>query len=397
LAFFYFIGYREDDTSCVAVAATAPQNLVSGDWDFPATCVSDSRGDQCAILHIDATNTFYSACAFGSDGPHIRIQAFDNCEGAPGPAYGCYRTALVDVPGVDHLQFSIAENPCTGHLSLVYRKGDEIRLRFYDEQLHELSDTRIRNKQSFANGETNDGCTNGTIRRCGQGTTDCVSNFAPGQCLRVNGRPSIDTYEYLVGTTRTCGAVLAYDSLAIAEDGNLWAKSRLDIVDITTETGIAVQSQWLSTDDRFAWNQYLSYATVSHASQTQGPDISWFWLTDIRGACKVIAEGATSRDLGETMQATGIISGPFPAIHYRDFFGIGDYFAGAKGGDFERSLLVTWGEPVLSSDSTTDCVLCMGKNWNLATKVSRIHWLTSALPPARARESASSTRPLKIH
>jgi hypothetical protein len=380
LAFFYFIGRPPPSVSnsCVAVAATAPEKLSSGEWDFPATCLSSSRGDQCAILHIDATNTFYAACAFSSDGPNIRIQAFDNCEGAPGPGYGCPRTALVDIPDVNQLQFTISENPCTGHLALVYRKRDEIRLRFYDENLREVSDTLIRDNQSFSFGQTNAGCTNGTIRRCGQGTPDCTFNGVPGQCIRNNARPSIDTYKWLTGGRERCGAVLAYDSLVKAQDGNLWSKSRLDLLDITDERAPVIEAQWNSTAARFAWNHYLSYATVTNTPPyTRRPRISWFWLTDIRGPCQVIAEGATSTDLAGSMQVTGIIGGPFPAIH-TDVFGIGDYFGGVRGGDYQGSLLVSWGEPVRTTSPT--CVPCMGENWNLSTKIARIRWAGSARP-----------------
>ena len=374
LAFFYFIG-RPDPSisnSCVSVAATAPQKLASNDWDYPAVCLSDSRGDQCSILHIDATNTFYSACAFGATGS-IRIQAFDDCANAPGPAYGCPRTALADIPGVNLLQFSMSANPCTGHLSLVYRKGDEIRLRFYDEQLQEISDTLIAENQSFGNGQTNPGCSNGTIRRCGQGTADCTYNSVPGQCIRDNGRPSIDTYDFeSVDGRKVCGAVLAYDSLVKAEDDNLWSKSRLDVVDIADENAIAVESHWTSAEDTFAWNHYLSYATVSrYPADSRHPRISWFWLSDAAGACSVIAEGATSVDLADSMQVTGKIGGPFPAIHI-SAFGIGDYFGGVRGGDYRGGLLVSWGEPVPTT--SLGCIACMGSRWNLATKISRIRW-----------------------
>jgi hypothetical protein len=396
LAFFYFIGRPPPSVSnsCVAVAATAPERLATGEWDFPATCLSNSRGDQCAILHIDASNTFYAACAFSSNGPNIRIQAFHDCEAAPGPAYGCPRTALVDIPGVNHLQFSLSESPCTGHLALVYRRRDEIRLRFYDHRLREISDTRIRDNQSFANGQTNAGCSNGTIRRCGMGTTDCTFNGVSSQCLRVNGRPSIDTYKHLTGGRLTCGAVLAYGSLAKGEDGNLWAKSRLDIIDITDDEDPEVETRWNSTDDSFAWNHYLSYATVSNTPPyTRRPRISWFWLTDIRGPCEVIAEGATSTNLGGSMQPTGIIGGPFPAVHI-NVFGIGDYLGGVKGGDFQGSLFVTWGEPVPTTSSS--CVSCMGQRWNLATRIARIHWARSARPPQDLSRSADGRPPLRV-
>lgn len=387
LAFFYFIGRppRSISNSCVAVAATRPNKLSTNEWEFPATCLSRSRGDQCAILHIDATNTFYAACAFGtSAGSNIRIQAFDNCDGAPGPVYGCARTALLDIPNVNQLSFSIAENPCTGNLALVYRKGEDMRLKFLNQDLTEINDIRVRSNQSFAVGQTNVGCSNGSIRRCGQGTTDCTFNTLPGQCLRVNARPSIDTYIHSSGGNKTCGAVLAYDSLIRGEDDNLWAKSRLDIIDISNEIDPTVISRWNSTEDKFTWNQYLSYATVTKNRGSKRPRIAWFWLTDIRGPCNVIAEGATSTDIGNSMHATGIISGPFPAVQ-TNTFGIGDYIRGIKGGDRDGSLLLSWGEPVPTSSST--CTTCMGRNWNLSTKITRIHW------ERRRKQTVQPTRP----
>lgn len=381
LAFFYFIGRPPPSlsNSCVAVAATTPENLETGVWDYPATCLSTSRGDQCAILQIDDTNTFYSACAFSNNGPNIRIQAFDDCPGAPGFSNGCPRTALVDIPGVNQLQFSIAKNPCTGNLVLVYRKGKDIRLRFYDENLSQINDFKVSGDQSFAVGQSNSGCSNGTIRRCGLGTEDCCNlttsnckDNAPGQCLRDNARPSIDTYSRMVGGAQSCGAVLAYDSMVKGNDGNLWSKSRLDVVDITSEASPSVEAHWNSTSDEFTWNQYLSYAVVTDKGKhALHPKIAWFWLTDIRGPCNVIAEGATSTNLGATIQATGIIGGPFPGV-YTNSFGIGDYFSGIKGGDQDGSLYITWGEPVITSAAS--CVACMEDTWNLSTKITRIQW-----------------------
>ncbi|WP_282160685.1 hypothetical protein [Ulvibacterium marinum] len=376
LAYFYFIGRPNSFNSCVAVAATSPEKLETGEWEYPATCLFRSRGDQCAILQIDATNTFFSACKV--DGK-IRIQAFKNCSGAPGPAYGCPLSALVDISGANALQFSLAENPCTGNLILVYRSNGEIRLRFYDENLIQINDFMVRDNQSFANGQTNAGCTNGTIRRCGLGSSDCcnmsTSNCqdAPtGQCLRVNGRPSIDTYKKNLGGIDLCGAVLAYDALVKGEDGNLWSKSRLDIVDISSETSPEIVTQWSSTSGDFNWNHYSSYAVVTNKGpNAKRPRIAWFWLTDIRGACNVIAEGATSSNLGGSMQATGIISGPFPGV-YTNTFGIGDYFRGIKGGDVDGSLYVSWGEPIITTRSS--CVPCKGDTWNLSTKITRISW-----------------------
>jgi hypothetical protein len=176
----------------------------------------------------------------------------------------------------------------------------------------------------------------------------------------------------MAGGTQSCGAVLAYDTLAKGEDDNLWSKSRLDIVDVTSETSPSVEAQWNSTNDEFTWNQYLSYAVVTDKGKhSQRPKIAWFWLTDIRGACNVIAEGATSTNLGASMQATGIISGPFPGV-YTNSFGLGDYFRGIKGGDQDGSLFLTWGEPVKTS--RTSCVPCMQDTWNLSTKITRIRW-----------------------
>jgi hypothetical protein len=315
----------------------------------------------------------------------LDIQVFDDCVTAPGVANGCPRTALADIRGVNQLQFSIAENPCTGNLVMTYRDGQDIRVRFYDENLTELGDSKVRGGQSFAIGQTNAGCTRGTIRRCGMGSADCCNpktgdcqNDAPGMCLRNNGRPSIDTYLTTSGGSQTCGAVIAYDTLVEGEDGNLWSKSRLDVVDITSETSPVVEAQWKSSSDHHAWNQYLSYAVVSDSGpNARRPKIGWFWLTDIRGACNVIAEGATSINLGQTVQPTGIISGPFPGV-VTDSFGMGDYIRGIKGGDDDGALYVSWGEPVKTS--AAECSTCMGNTWNLATKIARIRWESSGKP-----------------
>ena len=252
LAFFYFIGrYATSDTtstSCVSVAATAPEKLETGEWDYPAVCLSDLNADQGAILHVDATNTFYSVAKRNND---ILLQAFDNCENAPGPTYGCPRTAMETISGANALQIALAENPCTHNLILAYRKDNQIRLRFYDENLKTISEYVVRSNQPFNQGQTNFGCTKGTILRCGNGTSDCCASGdcdtdAPGTCLRVNGRPSIDTYERNVGGGKTCGAVVAYDALMKASDGHDWSKSRLDVVDITNETSPNNISSWNS-------------------------------------------------------------------------------------------------------------------------------------------------------
>ena len=370
LAFFYFIG-RPNTGSCIAVAATSPEKLETGEWTFPAVCLSDLRSDQAAILHIDATNTFYAVSKLDGD---ILLQAFDSCAGAPGPTYGCPRTAIFSIPGANALQFSLAANPCTGNLILAYRKDQEIRIRFFDQHLTTIKEYTVRSNQPFDHGQQNAGCGKGTIRRCGMGSTDCCNSpdctSDPAGCLRVNGRPSIDTYTKMDNGNQICGAVVAYDALIKAEDGNLWSKSRLDIVDITNEQSPSIVSRWNSTSDRFKWNQYLSHAVVSdNGRNSNSPKIAWFWLTDIRGACNVIAEGGTSINLGRTMQATGIISGPFPAPSM-NVYGIGDYFSGMKGGDKEGSLYVSWGEPVKSPG----CIPCMGDTWNLSTKITRIEW-----------------------
>ena len=373
LVFFYFIGQTKDKT-CAAVAATTPEKLETGKWDYPAVCLFDSRSDQGAILHVDATNTFYAVSKLGND---IQVQAFDGCKGAPGPSYGCPRTAVDIISGTNPLQFSLSENPCTGNMILAYRKNNEIRLRFYNENLKKINEYVVRRNQPSKNGLTNIGCSKGTIRRCGMGSADCCNkktkdckDDASGTCLRVNGRPSIDTYQKMFNGNKICGAVVAYDALINGEDGNPWSKSRLDVVDITSEKSPSIISQWNSTSDGFNWNHYLSYAVVSdNGKNSKQPKIAWFWLTDIRSACKVIAEGATSINLGTTMQATGIISGPFPAPSL-DAYGIGDYFRGMKGGDKDGSLYLSWGEPVKSPG----CIPCMGDEWNLSTKITRIRW-----------------------
>lgn len=375
LAYFYFVGRKVDNSSCIAVAATTPEKLQTNDWDFPAVCVLEERADQGAILNIDATNTFYTVSKFDN---LIKVRAFDNCSGAPGPTYGCPFTAEDVISGANGLQFSISENPCTSNLILAYRKNEEIRLRFYDENLTVINEYRVRENQPFENGQTNVNCYRGTIRRCGMGTADCCDSpdcndpdDGNDTCLRVNGRPSIDTYMKDRAGTKMCGAVVAYDALIKGEDGNDWAKSRLDIVDISDESNPSSIAKWNSTDNEFTWNQYMSYAVVSDFGPNEkSPKIAWFWLTDIRGPCNVIAEGATSINLGNSMQATGIISGPFPAPAL-SANGIGDYFRGVKGGDKDGALLVSWGEPIRTS---ANCKECKGESYNLSTKITRIHW-----------------------
>ncbi|MBD0777768.1 hypothetical protein HPE56_08180 [Maribacter sp. ANRC-HE7] len=383
LAFFYFIGRYTDSagkrSSCVSVAATTPEKLELGEWDFPAACISEQSADQGAILHIDATNTFYAASKLGRS---IVIQAFDNCPGAPGPLYGCPETSRKTISSLglaEGLRFSLAENPCTGNLILTYKKDKEVRLRFYDENLNTINEYVVRKNQPFEAepAQTNVGCVKGTIRRCGLGGSDCCNpdtddcrDNAPTTCLRDNGRPSIDTYQQIFNGSPICGAVVAYDVMVEGEDGNLWSKSRLDVVDVTSEESPSIISHNQSTSDKFTWNQYMSYAVVSdNGPNTKKPKIAWFWLTDIRGPCNLIVEGMTSENLGGKMEPTGIISGPFPGV-FMSSYGIGDYFRGMKGGDKDGSLYLSWGEPVKSPG----CVSCMGDEWNLSTKITRIRW-----------------------
>lgn len=402
LAYFYYIGRYQNaegnTTSCVAVAATSPEKFEAQEWEYPAVCLSELNGDQGAILQIDATNTFYAATKVG---PDLVIQAFDNCQGAPGPTYGCPRTAITTLTGIENaLQMSLSENPCTGNLILAYRKDKAIRLRFFDQNLNTISEYVVRTNQPFQPGQTNKDCTIGTIHRCGMGTTDCCGSgdcdTQPlGTCLRVNGRPSVDTYQKTVNGNKVCGAVIAYDALVKGSDGNDWSKSRLDIVDITNENNPVIISQWNSTNSEYTWNQYLSHAVVSdNGPNSSSPKIAWFWLTDIRGACQVIAEGATTENLGTSMQATGIISGPFPAASMSSY-GIGDYFSGVKGGGKDGALYVSWGEPVKSSSTSTACVTCKGDVLNLATKITRIRW-ERKIKPKRPRISNSSQGPFPL-
>lgn len=393
LVFVYFVGRPAGAlNSCPAVAATSPADLVNGVWQFPAICLAAERGDQCAIEHVDSTNTFYIACKLDST---IRIRSFDDCQAAPGAANGCAETAnvLMNDRGLQGLQFDLSGNPCSGNLMLTYRLNDEVRLRIFDSQLQQLADELVRDGQSFANGQTNEGCGNGTIRRCGLGGTDCCNPAAgncgtapQGQCLRVNGRPSIDTYLSTRINNPTCYAVIAYDSLVPARDGNLWSKSRLDLLDVTDESDIQSEARWVSTDDDETWNHYLSYAVIGdRGREGRSPAIGWFWMTDIRGPCNTIFEGATSINLAGSMAATGPISSPFSAA-YTNAFGIGDYIRGAKGSDRDGALVASWGQTV---NTSVPCVPCGRFEMNLATKAARVRWERKMKPRGRVPDLPS--------
>lgn len=383
LVFAYFIGRPSTaQNSCVAVAATDPSKLVTNTWDFPAVCLSSSRGDQCAIIHDDAANTFYSACARGAaTGSGIRLEAYKGCAGAPGPAYGCPRTSLNGIPNVNILQFDIAINPCSDNLVIAYRNlNNEVRLRFYDSGLNRLNnpDFLVRANQNASFGNTNAGCTNGTIRRCGLGTSDCCDRGHPncqtnptGQCLRVNMRPSIDVHVDRRGGGMECRAAVAYDSLVPGSDGNLWAKSRLDLVRITDEQSPFVERSWNSTDDAFTWNQYLSYVTVNRFTFGLRMNLGWFWISDNRGPCNAGIEGAVSRNLGlSSLSATWKFGGTFPAMVMRTPLGINDYNRGVKGGGPGGFLYPHWGQPV---PTTGGCnAMCMGQDWNTSARITRV-------------------------
>lgn len=393
LVFVYFIGRPAGAlNSCPAVAATSPADLVAGVWQFPATCLAAERGDQCAIEHIDSTNTFYIACKLDNT---IRVRSFDGCSAAPGAVNGCAETAnvLMNDSGLQGLQFDLAENPCSGNLLLTYRRQDQIRLRVFDSGLRQIGDRLVRDGQSFGVGETNAGCSNGTIRRCGLGGADCCnprtqncSSAPQGQCLRVNGRPSIDSYLSTRINNPTCYAVIAYDSLVPARDDNLWSKSRLDLLDVTDEGDITSEAQWDSAGADETWSHYLSYAVIGdRGREGRSPAIGWFWMTDIRGPCNAIFEGATSLNLAGSMAATGPISAPFSAA-YTSSFGIGDYFRGAKGSDRDGALVASWGQTV---NTSVPCVPCGRFEMNLATKVTRVRWERRMKPRGRVPGLAS--------
>ena len=276
LIFAYFIG-RTSNASCVAVAATSPQSLESNTWDFEAVCAVPLPGDQCAILHADSSNTFYSACSANSG---IRIDAFDDCADAPGQAYGCPPTSTTQFSpsGVEVLQFDLGENSCTGNLLMPYRANGRIRLAVFDSNLQLVDDHLIRKGQPQRVGRTNTGCCNGVIRRCGMGTNECRDQTRCGQdpgdqCLAVSARPSIDVHMDQRGSAAICRAVIAYDSLIDAEDGNPWSKSRLDLLDVTDDRNLDVLARWNSTDDEFTWNHYLSYATIADRGRGKKPAI----------------------------------------------------------------------------------------------------------------------------
>jgi hypothetical protein len=194
------------------------------------------------------------------------------------------------------------------------------------------------------------------------------------QCSRDNMNFSIATTK--IGST--CYAAVAYDSWSPGSDGTYYAKSRLDIVDVTSKSNPHLVKAWISTSSTYSWNQYFSQVTAN------GSNLGWFWISDNQNACHAGVEGATDTGFGLTnMSSTGKFHGTFPVVV--DSSGIfTDYVAATQhtvdnlpAGGY---LYPSWNEAVVSTSTTSTgyCVQCQrdtdgsSQQYNVGAFIARI-------------------------
>ena len=355
---------------CLGFAGTLSYYVGANLWTAPYQCAVNTPSDQPAAVFDDGTRTMYAA---SSESGGLRVNMFKDCYGVPGDP-SCTRTSHKTIPyGV--LKFAIDVNPCTFHAVVAYATSStgtfDVNLRFYSRDGVRYpsngADYPIALNQGWGK---NPNCTNGTVRACHQHSqTDCKDSLyqETDRCMRNSGRPSV-TVRFNPNDSR-CYAAVAWDYMA-----NGYIKSRLRIIDITSETYPSIKKMWASTGESHLWNQYLSYVVTNRYTN----NIGWFWLSDNQGACSVGMEGYVNNNLALTnISATGKFGGTFPSVlHNSPGGGMGDYMAGVNGGGAGGYLYAAWPESVQTTSSNgASCDNPIGppiEKWNLAARFARI-------------------------
>ena len=240
-----------------------------------------------------------------------------------------------------------------------------MELYFFDRYLVQKGYKAVRMGQTV---QQNSECTglHGQDRHCGF-ISSCGSTTI---CLKNNEHPSLAIRRTTGGV---CYAALAYDSWNLANDGRYYAKSRLDIVNITNESSPSLVKAWISTSASFTWNQELSQAVATDGNNSLG----WFWQSDNQNACHTGEEGAVNSNFGLTnMSATGKFNGVFPLVNFPGGF-FTDYNIGAQGVGSGGYLFPAWNQAVANTaGQTTNCQQCTVNGvtswYNIGSYMARI-------------------------
>jgi hypothetical protein len=360
---------------CLAIGATTATDVPSEDWDYPATCAVNLPSDHPVI----AFDNYPGAPAlFSVANPlngNVRVDAFVPCNtGQPGvPGGGCARSATTTFTLAQN-HYDAAVNDCSGNLLVAYRENTTNDIRLLS--LHRLTlaplstpskGALVMASQTWSGsaGPTNTGCGHGTIRRCGQGTSDCRP---PGEtndmCQRVFGGPELVVERHTDGQ---CYAAVTWDVFVADSGGNLWSRSRVAILKVTNDSSpTLIRTQISNGNPQNQWNDYMSQVVAAPANDSLG----WFWETDGWGACNQFLAGGVDTNFGITsFSGTGKFpSYTWPAAAMGAAPPISDYWKGTGRG---TKLYPVWVEAVPTPAS---CAwgTCLGTRYNTAAKTVEV-------------------------
>jgi hypothetical protein len=379
-------------TSCIGIAATSATNLASGIWTYQLRCATaEHPGPGSAdgpSIHYDlgATALYATETDFSTTPATIRLHIYGNCGAGQPSQFGgpCPEStlpiAVATVNGNSSTNAAphatVTVNPCTHDAIVAYRDdSNQINLRFYNVNGNAVSSLVVNPSAPLAQTTAcaTDGCSDNTFRvpRCVRGGGMCTSNDCGEQpgCARLASKVHVATkYDSTYGA---CYAYVAYDASETTGDGQTHLRAHLSIVDMTSEPGAYVITNFSSTSfDGVADNDFGSIVTANEFNRNVG----WFYYHQINGnACNTTFTGATSTNLGFPggMTALGPISGPFPTMHFFGIHGIGDYIGIIKRGLPGGYLFPTWAEPVATSATCVQCGSSM-QQYSLAIKGTQL-------------------------
>jgi hypothetical protein len=343
---------NSDNYYCLGVGSTTVANLPSNTWSpspaSPVTCIrtpNPGLSDGPAIhFTTGLTSALYAVEKYGST---FNLFILSPCFAAPPGSTNCPVKYSLGVSVTGLLNHpTVVENPCTHNAIVAYRRSTgEVMLKFFDQANGSTINTyTVRTGQLM---QANDNCSgtggcpggNNTICKCmGPVSADCGGSG----CMRTAYKVHVSTK---VDYNGTCYAYLAYDSSNTASDGHTYFKSKLDVVDITSDTAPNLLKGWISYATSSTNNTFQSTST---GSTDMAGGVGWFWYNQRSGnACDTIYEGATDANFAITNTSyTGTIDGPFKTVLTGGTDGLGDYVGIIKRGLAGGSLFPSWSRPV---------------------------------------------------
>lgn len=351
---------------CIAIAETTGSSLQTGTWDFPLSCFTppDSSTDGPVI---DAPPQGGSLWAVEREGSNIKLSIAPTCGfGQPGSSVCAVKSSVL-MPGGNFPggQATVSVNPCTGNGVVAYWSADnKVRL-----DIRRPDGTQVKNYvvASGLRHDDNTSCTNGQVRLCP--TCQCLGGgcTATQPCGRSLVKPQVVVNDVGLG----CVAYVTYDHSLTASDGKRYFKSRLHVIDLSTTSAEAAPVQlktWSSTAGSNPWNQWQPTLSTSAGSTKVG----WFWYSDVRGACRVVFEGAVDSSMAKTkLTALGAISQEFPNIRFSETAGLGDYVMGVRRSK-DNFLYPSWSQSVSTSSTSSSCNSCGSTRYSKIINMSRV-------------------------